>query len=319
MTQTETSLVEQPIFLVGAERSGTTVLRLMLSHHPQLAWCQEFEYAVERISDDGSCPKLDEYYDWLETNRVFRARDLAVDRSLSYPQLVDSFLRQQRDRQGKKLVGATVHRHFDRLLAIWSDARFIHLVRDGRDVARSNIGMGWAGNIWTGVERWLEAERLWERVKAKIGSERSIEIAYEDLIADPVATLTKICQLIGIPYDRAMLDYPQSTTYQAPDANLVSQWRRKLSESEIRLVESRISDLLTARGYELSGLPPMTVTANAIARLKLQDWWARVQFRIKRNGISLVLSDYLSRRLGFKQLQKRVKLKLNAIETSYLK
>lgn len=40
-------LVSEPIFLVGAERSGTTVLRLMLDHHPKIAWCSEFEYAVD--------------------------------------------------------------------------------------------------------------------------------------------------------------------------------------------------------------------------------------------------------------------------------
>ncbi|MGL5077751.1 MAG: sulfotransferase, partial [Waterburya sp.] len=43
---TKHPLIKQPIFLVGAERSGTTLLRLMLDNHPQLAWCYEFEYAV---------------------------------------------------------------------------------------------------------------------------------------------------------------------------------------------------------------------------------------------------------------------------------
>src|SRR6185369_10561789 len=86
-----------------------------------------------------------------------------VDRSLSYPQLIDSFLQQQRARSNKPLVGATVHRHFDRLLRIWPVARFVHLVRDGRDVARSVIEMGWAGNLWTGCDRWIDAEQLWAK------------------------------------------------------------------------------------------------------------------------------------------------------------
>jgi|GEM_PF-5624238 len=51
-------MISEPIFLVGSERSGTTVLRLMLAHHPQIAWCQEFEYAVDRVSDDGNFPNL---------------------------------------------------------------------------------------------------------------------------------------------------------------------------------------------------------------------------------------------------------------------
>jgi hypothetical protein len=61
-----------------------------------------------------------------------------------------------------------VHRHYDRLLRLWPEARFIHLVRDPRDVASSCIGMGWAGNVWTGVTRWIEAERLWDEVRGDL-------------------------------------------------------------------------------------------------------------------------------------------------------
>ncbi|MEL7520985.1 MAG: sulfotransferase, partial [Cyanobacteria bacterium J06553_1] len=50
--------VAQPIFLVGAERSGTTLLRIMLDHHPQQAWCHEFEYAVDLLDESGGFPPL---------------------------------------------------------------------------------------------------------------------------------------------------------------------------------------------------------------------------------------------------------------------
>ena len=317
--QTNITLVSKPVFLVGAERSGTTVLRLMLDRHPQLAWCNEFEYVVDFLSDDGSYPKLNDYYDWLETHRIFQATGFVIDRSLSYPQLVNSFLCQKREREGKVLVGATVHRHFDRLLNIWPDARFIHIVRDGRDVARSCIGMGWAGNVWTGVERWLETECLWDKLCQTIPTEKRIEVTYEDLISDPVNTLRHLCDFIGIPYESVMLSYPQITTYDLPDPSFIGQWRRKLSEREIQLVESRIAHKLVERGYELSGLAMLSVNSLMIQRLRLQNWWTRVQFRIKRNGLALFILDYLSRRLGLNLWQKRIQLKINAIEASYLK
>ena len=243
-TDNPSSFVDKPIFLVGAERSGTTVLRLMLDHHPQIAWCYEFEYVVDQISDNGDFPQLEAYYEWLETHRIFQGTGFEIDRSLSYPQLANSFLCQRRDRTGKPLVGATVHRHFDRLLQIWPNARFIHLVRDGRDVARSCIGMGWAGNVWTGVERWIEAEHLWAKLSKNLSSEQQIEITYETLIKEPVETLTALCNFIGVPYDPAMLSYPQTTPYSLPDPKLIGQWQRKQSEHEIQLVESRISDML---------------------------------------------------------------------------
>lgn len=313
------SMISKPTFLVGAERSGTTLLRLMLSHHPHLAWSSEFEYVVDKITDNGDFPDLHQYYQWLETHRIFQARNFKIDETLDYAQLVNSFLWQWKNHHDKELIGATVHRHFDRLLKIWPDARFIHLIRDGRDVARSCIGMGWAGNVWTGVERWLEAESLWNQLKSEISEDRYLEIIYEKLITDPVSTLTKICDFLGLEYDQQMLDYDQKTTYDQPDPKLIQQWRKKLSDYEIRLVESRASALLQDRGYKLSGLPPLEVTPLTKRKLRSQDWWFKVKFRIERFGLSLFLADYLSRKLNIKPLNKKVTLKMNEISTRYLK
>ncbi|NET34050.1 MAG: sulfotransferase [Cyanothece sp. SIO1E1] len=309
----------EPIFLVGAERSGTTVLRLMLDHHPELAWCNEFEYAVDQISDSNNWPNLNHYLDWLETHRIFQSTGFEIDQCLNYPQLVNSFLCQKRDRAEKPLIGATVHRHFDRVLRIWPNARFIHIVRDGRDVARSCIGMGWAGNVWTGIERWIEAECLWDHLCQQVPTERRIELTYEALIAEPVETLTRLCAFIGIPYQSAMMSYSRTTTYDFPDARFIGRWKHQLSDHEIQLVESRIADKLLKHGYELSGLPALKVTPAMRQRIKWQDWWARAQFRWRRNGLPLFLSSYLSRRLGIKAWQKHVQLKINVIETGYLK
>ncbi len=313
------SIISKPFFLVGAERSGTTLLRLMLSHHPCLSWCEEFEYVVDKVNDDGTFPELKQYYEWLETHGIFQAINFQISPELDYVQLVNSFLLQKRERDHKELIGATVHRHFDRLLRIWPDARFIHIIRDGRDVARSCIGMGWSGNVWTGTKRWLEAEFLWDQLKPKLSGDRYIEIIYENLITDPTTTLTKICDFIGIEYDQQMLNYDKNTTYSKPNPKLIQQWQHKLSEYEIRLVESKISELLTNRGYDLSGLPTLEVTPSMERQLYLQDWWFRVQFRLKRFGVPLFVADYMSRKLKIKPWEKQVKLKMNEIVQRHLK
>lgn len=69
------SFISQPIFSIGAERSGTTLLRLMLDSHSQLSWCYEFEYAVDLISDEGSS-SLKDRYKWLATHRIFQATNM---------------------------------------------------------------------------------------------------------------------------------------------------------------------------------------------------------------------------------------------------
>ena len=311
------SLIDRPIFLVGAERSGTTLLRLMLDHHPQLAWCNEFEYSVDLISD--SWPQLDVYYDWLETHRIFQATNFEIDRDLNYPQLVNSFLIQKQIREGKPLVGATVHRHFDRLLKIWPNAKFIHIMRDGRDVARSCIGMGWAGNVWTGIERWIEAENLWTNLSQKLSAHQKIEVTYESLISHPQSVLKALRNFLEIPFKPQMLTYDKTTSYDLPDAKLIYQWKRKLSSKEIQLIESRIGNMLAERNYELSDLPTIEVTPVMVQKLKLQDKFKRIEFRIKRFGLPLFLADNLSRRLQLHSWQKNIKLKINEVQKSHLK
>ena len=313
------SYLENPVFLIGAERSGTTVLRLMLDHHPEICWRNEFEYAIDLVPDHEGWPGLEYYYEWLETHRIFQASGLAINKTLDYPALINDFLVQHRDRAGKSIVGATVHRHFDRLLRIWPQARFIRILRDGRDVARSNIGMGWAGNVWTGLEKWIEAEQLWDNLQPTLAAEQYVEVTYENLINNPEQELTRICEFLGVSYSPAMMDYIGKTTYDTPDPRYIAQWRRKLTNRQVQLAESRIAPMLTERGYELSGLPIINVGSLNQFYLKVDSWWKCAQFRMNRNGLSLFVADYLSRKLGLTQWQKQVRLKLNAVETAHLK
>lgn len=312
-------MISQPVFLVGSERSGSTLLRLMLDHHPRLAFFFEFEYAVEFMPEFNGWPNLEDYYRELESNRIFLAGSLEIVRGLDYPQLIDDFLRQKRDRDGKPLVGAVVHRHFDRLLRIWPDARFIHLIRDGRDVGRSYIEMGWAGNMYTAVDGWIMAEQLWSKLSQIVPEERKIDVHYEGLATETVPTLTRICEFIGVSYDSAMLDYSTHSTYEPPSPKFVGTWRRKLSPHEVQLAEMKCGSMLTERGYELSGYPPLQVTPWMDMQLKGQDRWYRAMFRRKRFGTTLFLADLATRRLHLDGWHLRVRKRLNAIEEKYLK
>ena len=313
------SLISQPIFLVGAERSGTTLLRLMLDCHRDIAFHSEFEFVVDYFQKE-QYPLLEDYYESLTTDRLFQSSNFQIDSRLNYPQLVNSFLMQKQERSGKQFVGATVHRHSDRLLQIWSDAKFIHIFRDGRDVARSCVKMNWAGNVWTGCDRWLEAERLWSRVKLNLTGDRYIEIRYETLITQPIETLTAICQFIGTDYDPAMLSYPQTSTYNLPNPQLSQQWKHKLSKREVRLIEAKIGNLLQEKGYEVdNNLPPLTVNPPFEQFLKLHSKLAVIWGRINIYGLCLIVSSFLSRNLKLQQWQRSIQLQCNQIDTARLK
>jgi hypothetical protein len=312
-------LVKEPIFLVGSERSGTTLTRLMLDHHPKLAFFFEFEFSILAMTDDDGWPDLEEYISYIESDRVFLHGRLDIDRDLDYPHLVDSFLVQKRDRDGKPLVGATVHYHFDRLLRIWPDARFIHLVRDGRDVARSIIEMGWAGNMYTAVEHWIHAETLWEEMCASLPEGRRFELRYETLVREPEKTMGGVCDWLGIPYDRAMLSYTDDSTYGAPSTTSIGQWKRKLEPPQVALAECRIGDLLEERGYELSGYPWPRLSEGQLRRLRIQDRLYRANVRRKRYGWFLQVADLLARRARIRPMRRWTEQKIREIDNKLIR
>jgi len=208
-----------PIFLVGAERSGSTLLRLVLSHHSRIAWLNEFEYSVDMIDSPDHWPDADPYHEWLRTHRIFQASGLRCEGD-TYPEIVRGFLSQFAQRSGRPIVGATVHRNFDRLLRLWPDARFIHILRDPRDVARSCIGMGWAGNVYAGARLWIDAEQTWGRLIDQADPSRRIEVRYEDLVRDPDRALRPVCAFLGVDYEPGMLEIGATTTYERPDPSV---------------------------------------------------------------------------------------------------
>lgn len=317
-------LLKQPVFLVGAERSGTTLLRMMLDSHPQLAFLFEFQYAVKHMPAVDGWPDLDEYRRHLEKDRIFQYAQqvlgLQINPDLDYPHLIDSFLRRKRDQDGKPFVGATVHYWFDRLLRIWPDARFIHILRDGRDVGRSRIEMGWAGNMYTAVTPWIEAEDLWARLSRELPADRQFEVRYASLISEPEATLTRLCTFLGLSYDPVMLDYTKTgTTYQPPSPELIGQWRHKLTPRQVQLAEARIGRMLTERGYELSGYPPLDVTPVMQRWLELQSRWYSAMFRRRRIGTPLFLAEIVTRRVGPHAWRTAIARRIHAIDSLYLK
>lgn len=300
-----------PFFVVGAQRSGTTLLRLMLDHHPRIAVPHEFDFAVALVGDDGRWPELPRYYAFLEEHGSFRRSGFRVDRSLDYGALVEDFLRQ---RQGDKpLVGMALHEHFDRVLHLWPQARFVHLLRDPRDVALSVIGRGWAGNVWVGVERWLEAERSWDRLTERVPPERRTQLRYEDLVREPATQLERVCRFLGVEYADPMLDYARDTTYAAPDPAVAERWRRRLSEREVALVEGRLGDLLTRRGYAPAAVAAARPGRLGRAWLRLDSRVRRVRQRVRGIGLPLVLADFLARRLHWAGLRERTRMRIRSI------
>jgi len=311
--------ITSPIFLVGSERSGTTLLRLMLDHHPDIAFNLESEYMVNKIGADNQFPNIDEYQDFLENDRVFNRSNFKIDSKLDYKALLNSFLNQKLKRDNKKIVGATVHYNFLKLLNIWPNAKFIYLYRDGRDVANSVIQMGWAGNTYVAANWWINAEVECEKLRNIVKKEQLIEIKYENLLEFPEKILIRICEYIGVPFSRQMFGYQEDTSYDYPDVKYAYQWKKKNTSKEIQLIESRIADLLYARGYELSGLPIINFNFINKKRMYISSRVLVLLHRIRKFGLILTIKEILARRFHADSIVKAIQKERNKIIDQSLK
>lgn len=291
--------LEKPVFVVGALRSGTTMLRLMLDAHPEVCVFGEFEYAV-KYARGGEFPAAPLYSQLLDTDRVFQTHGFEFLASESYEDVVKSFLRQAASRGGKPIIGATVHSRFDLIRKIWPQARFIHLCRDPRDVSRSCIGMGWVGNVWYGADYWLDAEQRWESLKPSLGKDDYLEMNYETLVVSPEEELRRACAFLGIPYSSQMMSYAEDSTYKSPDARLVNQWKTKLSTAEIGFVEAKCCELMERRGYtcQTDGAWPSTL---ARTKLRVGNSVARKTFNLRRYGLPLYIKWQIAKLLHANQ------------------
>lgn len=283
------------VFICGALRSGTTLLRIMVNHHPLLSNPGEMDFLFEPPHQKNGAPDLERYLHEISFNRVFKALGFKPKPALGQAAMIRDMVGQI-DAKGRKL-SINVHRNFSRIPAIFPTARYVHLVRDPRDVARSAIGMGWAGNVFHGVDHWTQSEQDFEGLAAIVQADRILTMKNEALIADPVGELTRLCAFFGVPYDPAMLSYPATTTYAAPDPKLIEQWRGQLTPREIGLVEAKIGTMLTERGYQPSGHPPVKPGALGLAQLRVSDRWNRWRLLAKRQGLLLFLADMIARRL----------------------
>lgn len=307
-----------PCFLVGAERSGTTMLRLMLDHHPEIAFHGEYEFVVDYLPETG-LPTAQAFAESVRTDRVFHHWKLEIDPSLDYQDLMWSLMRQGRGARPCSVLGATVHRGFDRLPRIWPKARYIHMVRDPRDVAQSVVQMGWAGNVWAGASIWQEAEETWSRLVEQLAADQWIEIKFEQLVGSPEARLREICAWMDLDYSESMLRYSDDSTYSPPDAGIACKWKRKYPQGGAALVDIRVGPFLEQRGYELSG--PLQASPGPIARFRLRvdDRLGRLRHAMRRYGAKLVLADLLARKLHIAPWIDRCRAARWAIDEAHLK
>jgi hypothetical protein len=272
-------------------RSGTTLLRLMLDAHPELAIPPETHFLPRVIRACRRDPSP-ERVAWVITSHR-RWGDFGLDEAelldrlraiepLEAGSAIRAFYRLYADKRGKPRWGdktpgyATRMRRIQRALP---EARFIHLIRDGRDVvlsrqtkSRRPPPVGLAAKRW---KRRIIATR-----KRAQGVSHYLELRYEDLVLDTEGTLRRVCEYIELPFDPAMLAYHEHAeerlgeidrelppkrgrprlgarrrlaaherAFEPPAPDRISAWRSEMSDRDRAAFEAEAGDLLTELGY----------------------------------------------------------------------
>jgi hypothetical protein len=249
-----------PIFIVGAPRSGTTLLRNMLNRHPALSICREtgyYHYVYSRrrsFGDLASVPKRECLIDaFLAVDRIRRTQlDLPLlrrhllEEGSNYQEFYTSFLRFYAASQGKQRWGEkTPHPLFTETLYNWyPHARVLHLLRDPRDVVASLMGMPWApDSVVANARWWLRDNLVAFRSHAR---PQYMQVRYEELAAHPEPQLRRICNFIQEDYHPAMLTPKPDPTAdrawfqraeQPVTADRVGNWRTGLRPGDAGLIE----------------------------------------------------------------------------------
>jgi hypothetical protein len=190
---------EVPIFIVGCQSSGTTLLRLMLDSHPRISCGPESGL----LSDLAA----------LQRRNAGKLRDYGLPDeywNAKFAQLFDSFKTDYALSKGKARWADKTPRYalsLDYILRLFPACQIVHVVRDGRDVVASHRDR-WG--YWSAIKatvkwpRYIEAARA---TGAKLGTERYIEVKYEDLVGKPESTLRSLLEFLRESWDAGVLEH----------------------------------------------------------------------------------------------------------------
>ncbi|MGE0816234.1 MAG: sulfotransferase [Vicinamibacterales bacterium] len=274
-----------PFFVVGMGRSGTTLLRMMLTHHPRLAipyesgFLTRFEDEAGRFAPLDADENLRRLVEAMLAEPNLRRWDhrftleeiLSAVTHRSVAGVADTIYGRYAAAKGKARWGDKSD-YLDRmhvLYRMFPRAQFIHIVRDGRDVALSVLKLAWGPNDVVRAAEWWDAHvAMARRVGAVMGPERYMEVLYERLVEDPERELRRCCAFLNEAYSPSMLEYaagapsaiPADTRSlhhgvdTAPYRTRVYAWKREMKPVDVALFDRHAHRTLAELGYEVPAL-----------------------------------------------------------------
>lgn len=292
-----------PLFIVGAPRSGTTLLMEFLKRHPAIWICEEtyFLHFVwgrrKRLGDLADYATRERVIDaYLATNRMKQqgvdltpVRTALQEEAQDYHAFLETLMKVCAAQMGRRRFGEKTPDHArqsELLCDLFPDCALIHVVRDPRDVVASMLRMPWGDkSVLSNTRQWLDCQHGALRVKDR---PQYFRVVYEDLVVDPDGELERICTFIGEEFSPSMLEAGDEKSAsrwwlgrarRTIDESRAMRWKQDLSSSQSALVEWAARDTMQNLGYApCSG----TVTPLVHIHARAADIRSRARRVVKR-------------------------------------
>jgi hypothetical protein len=302
-----------PVLVLGVRRSGTTLLRVMLGRHSELAVPDE-SYFVPQLADRHlRHVEPEEFVDDLRRIDTFAEWDVPLDKvrarlteRMPIGAAIATVFAVYATERGKARWGDKTPMYMQNLRLLerlFPDALFVHLIRDGRDAALSFLSMpkGLMTETWMQPRsvagfacQWRVEVRAARRLGRRVGVGRYLEVRYEDLVGDVEAVLRRISAFARLSYEPAMADYagnvdvsakPHQQGLRRPPTAGLRDWRLQMSPEDVGAFDQVAGDLLAELGYETHERP------DAAGRLKQASYgvraaaWRAASFGLRRSPL----------------------------------
>src|SRR5262245_8967796 len=271
-------VVNPYVFLVGCPRSGLTLLARILNAHsqvaiiPDVAWITDYFRTRTGLMGEGAVT-AELAAKWHQRKRFdpFEVSLQEILAALGPSTPCKTFVGQLFDLcaniNGKQVVGSLTAAYVSRiraLHALWPRAKFVHLIRDGRDVCLSALSSPlpafrarpatWAADQVSASALWWERDvRLGRTEGRDLEPELYHEVSYEALVAQPEQECVKLCAFLGVPYEPQMLrfDKGRTGTGSGPDNKNAWQpitpglrdWRTQMAQPDVERFEAAAGGL----------------------------------------------------------------------------
>jgi len=302
-----------PLLILGVRRSGTTLLRVMLDRHSELAVPDE-SYFVPQLADRhlrhvdpdefvDDLRRIDTLAEWKVPLDSVRAR---LSERMPIGAAIGTVYAVYAEEQGKRRWGDKTPMYMQNLRLLdrlFPDALFVHLIRDGRNAATSFLSLpeGIVTENWMHPNdpagfacQWRTEVKAARRLGHRVGRARYLEVRYEELVDDVEGVLRGICRFSRLPYEPGMADYagnvdvsakPHQQSLTRPPTPGLRDWRTQMSPEDVGAFDRVAGDLLGELGYESHEAP------DALGRLRRASYgvraaaWRVASFGLRRSPL----------------------------------